>query len=175
MRLFTAIPLPGEIKDKVAGITRMRLPVAYVNTTNLHITMNFFGELDNDEVDKVTSLFVVFDPATAPFPISFEKVAKFRNQIHLTIHPNLELEKLHDVLEKYFRAQGFSFQDRVYYPHVKLANMHFDQVMNVERKLENFPNEELSALNFTADRVTLYESQLLLHHAKHTAIRELIL
>ena len=53
MRLFTAIPFPEEIKTKVSQLMRGRLPVPDINTANLHITLNFFGELETSEEDRL--------------------------------------------------------------------------------------------------------------------------
>ncbi|MBI4049302.1 MAG: RNA 2',3'-cyclic phosphodiesterase [Candidatus Doudnabacteria bacterium] len=172
MRIFTAIPLPEE-KRKLAGeIFRGRLPVAYVNTANLHITLNFFGELGDDEVEKVKKIFSEAVHGQKSFDIEFDKIIKFHQQIHMTVKPNKPLNRIQSELEQKFQETGFNFQDRAYYPHVKLANLHMDHVMNPERKLENFPNTELKQLNFIASKVVLYESKLLLHHAHHTPILE---
>jgi hypothetical protein len=45
-----------------------------------------------------------------------------------------------------------------------------DKVMNPERKLENFPKEELKQLSFVASKAVLYESKLLLHHSHHNPL-----
>lgn len=173
MRIFIAVPLPEEVKSKVSEIMRGRLPVSYVNTTNLHITLNFFGELTDDEVGRVKKIFVGSTDGTKPFAIEFDQLVKFHQQIHLTVKPNQALSELQNKLEKMFHDLGFMFQDRRYYPHVKLANLHMDHVMNQQRKLENFPNQELQQLNFTADRIVLYESKLLLHHAHYYPLIEI--
>jgi hypothetical protein len=47
-----------------------------------------------------------------------------------------------------------------------------DKLMHTERKTENFPNELLQQLNFTAKHVIFFESKLLMHHAKHIPILE---
>jgi 2'-5' RNA ligase len=173
MRIFTAIPLPEDVKKKLLEVTRGRLPVPYINTANLHITLNFFGELDTDQLEKVKSIFSPVCSGKKPFEISFDKIIAHHNrQIHMTVKNNPELSGLQFELEAAFKKQGFSFQDRNYYAHVKLANMHLDNVMNRDRKLENFPNLELSDLNFTADSIVLYESKLLLHHPKYIPLLE---
>lgn len=172
MRLFTAIPLPKETKDQIFELTRNRLPVPYVNTTNLHITLNFFGELTDAEIEKVRQIFLETAKNQKSFLVEFDAVKKFHQQIHMTVRPNPELSELQSKFEKAFAVSGFQFQDRNYYPHVKLANLHMDKVMHSERKMENFPNELLEDLKFTADKVALFESKLLLHHAKHTLLLE---
>ena len=175
MRLFTAIPLTEESKKLVTEITRGRLPVPYINTTNLHITLNFFGELDDAQVDKVKKIFDSFAKGQERFLIEFDQLVKSNDQIHLTIKANPRLTQLRNLLHKQFELQGLKLDSRAYYPHVKLTNLHFDKVMNPERTLDNFPHEELQKLNFTAEQIILYESKLLLHHPKHIPIIELSL
>ncbi len=170
MRIFTAVPLPTETKNQINEIMKGRLPVVYVNTSNLHITLNFFGELDAVQLSVVKSLLPRLVRHRKSFEVEFQSLVKFRQQIHLTTKANEELSSLQNILEKGFRQAGFYFQDRVYYPHVKLANLHMDKVMNPQRKLENFPQEKLRVLNFKADQVGLYESKLLLHHSHHYPI-----
>jgi RNA 2',3'-cyclic 3'-phosphodiesterase len=175
MRLFTAIPIPEETKKKIAEVTRGRLPVHYINLTNLHITLNFFGELDSDGVDRLKQIWNKSLGEKKPFEIHFDKIVKFHQQIHITIKSNPNLTALQNDLEQFYVAQDFTFQDRSYYPHVKLANMHMDKVMDKTRKMENFPNQELAALDFKVTKIVLYESKLLLHHAHHTPVDEFTL
>ncbi|MBI2607619.1 MAG: RNA 2',3'-cyclic phosphodiesterase [Candidatus Doudnabacteria bacterium] len=172
MRIFTAIPLPEEVRDKVGEITRNRLPVSYINPTNLHLTLNFFGEIKEDQLGKIKTLLPDLIKSEKPVEIGFEKLVKFRNQVHLTIRQNPELLGLQKNLEHGFLNLGFKFQERPYYPHVKLTNLHMDKIMHQERKLEHFPNQQLGQLTFLADRIVLYESKLLLHHSKHVVLKE---
>lgn len=172
MRIFTGIPLPAQTKDQITEITRGRLPIPYVSTLNLHITLNFFGELTDSETDTIKSNFLKIVRGQKKFRIEFLALEKFHQQIHLKVKESLELTALQERLQKAFSKLGFLFEDRKYYPHVKLANLHMDKVMNPQRKLENFPQQEIGKLNFTADKITLYSSKLLLHHSKHTPIME---
>ncbi len=151
MRFFSAIPLPDLLKKKVSEIMTGRLPVPYINTTNLHVTLNFFDDLDTDDSDKLLSIFQESVKDQSGFEIVFDQIINHRNQIHVTLKPNLELSKLQKEMENYFLSKGFQFQNRIYYPHMKLANMHMDNVMNRQRKLRDFPNELLAQLNFRAE------------------------
>ena len=172
MRLFTAIPIPTATKDKISEITYQRLPIHYINITNLHITLNFFGELSDAQVEKVKTNFDKAINNLEGFQIAFQSLEKFHQQLHLKIKPSDQLSALQLNLQKTFEDHGFKFESRPYYPHVTLGNMHMDKVMNKERKIENFPNDELGQLGFIAEKVTLYESKLLLHHAQHIPLME---
>jgi 2'-5' RNA ligase len=174
MRVFTAISVPDEIKKIIPELTRGKLPIPYVNITNLHITLNFLGELTDEEVAKVTKVFPsLIKDNRNKIHIEFAKFVNFRNQIHITLKKNENLESLQSELEESLIKEGFHFQNRQYYPHVKLGNMHIDNKLYRERKLENFPQEDIVKLNFIADNVSLFESKLLLHHAHHRPIIEI--
>ncbi|HYE22186.1 MAG TPA: RNA 2',3'-cyclic phosphodiesterase, partial [Verrucomicrobiae bacterium] len=174
-RLFSAIPFPEHLKDKVRELTRGRLPVPYVNVTNLHVTINFFGDLETDQTKRLIQIFPEALNNKATFKLYFDQITKFHHQIHMTLKDNPQLIALQAEMHKYFDKHGFGLQDRAFYPHVKLANLHMDKVMHRERKIENFPNNELSQLDFVAEKVVLYESKLLLHHAHHKPVAEIAL
>ncbi len=172
MRLFSAIPIPEEVKNKLIEITRGKLPVPYLSLTNAHITLNFFGELDSDKTKFVTEQFAVAANGHKKFRIEFDKIIRFQHQLHLTVKPTKDLKELQLNLQEAYERIGFKFQDREYYAHVTLARMHLDNHMFRDRKVEAFDNELLGQLTFDADRVILYESKLLLHHAHHIPLIE---
>lgn len=173
-RLFTAIALPNKIKEKVSEITRGRLPVSYVNTDNLHITLNFFGDLETAREETVKSIFKDVCSGRKAFTIEFESIVAHHNrQIHLTLRPNPQLVSLQKDLEREFEQHSFRFTDRDFYPHVTLANMNMDNVLNRKKKIENFPNDELEQLKFNAQEIVLYASKLLLHHPQHTPLMKI--
>jgi 2'-5' RNA ligase len=175
MRVFTAIPLPQQVKDRFSEIMRGRLPVPYVNATNLHVTLNFLGELDSDHYSSVQKLWTEGLPETRKFRIEFDKLVSLNQQIHMTLKPNPELLALQDKLQGHFERMGHKPPHEKYNPHVKVTNLHMDKVMNRERRAEDFPPAELGQLSFVADRIVLFESKLLLHHAKHIILAEHLL
>lgn len=170
MRLFTAIAFPEDRKSAAGDFFRGRLPVAYVNTANLHVTLNFLGEIEDEKLGLVKRICREAVQGNRRFALEFAGVVKFHQQLHMTIKPNKDLERLQFHLENYLRQAGFIFLERAYYPHVKLANMHMDKVMNHKHRIENLTPEDLSPLNFFAEEVSLFESKLLMHHAHHTAL-----
>lgn len=172
MRIFTAIPVPERTKKIISEITQGRLPVPYVNTSNLHLTLNFFGEVNDDQIDLIKGRLAELIDGVPGFYVKFTDIIKFHNQIHLVVEPAKPLLGLQNALEKGFVKTGFVFQNRPYYPHVKLANLHMDNVMNPDRKIANFPKKELAGLTFKAASIVLYESKLLLHHVHHNPLLE---
>lgn len=175
MRLFTAIPLPEQTKSQFAELVRGRLPIPYVNTSQLHITLNFLGELDTEQAARVKGEWARYVPTSKKFPIEFDRLVKHGRQIHATVKLSKNLQALQSSLAEYFNALGYRSRYPSYYAHMTVGNLHMDKVMYRDRKIENFPNELLSELRFEVEKVVLYESKLLLHHHKHIPLDEIIL
>lgn len=171
MKIFTAIALPQEVKDKFTEISRGQLPFPYVSTDNFNITLNFLGELDTDQVAQVTKIWSQLPPFKK-LKIEFDKLVKFQYQVHMTLKPNPELENLQMHLRKEFERLGFTFTYPRYYAHMIIGNMHMDNIMYRDRKIEKFRNQELAQLTFIADKIVMFESKLLLHHKHHVPISE---
>jgi RNA 2',3'-cyclic 3'-phosphodiesterase len=172
MRIFTAIPVPKETREKFSAIARGKLPIPYINTDNFHITLNFLGELDTDQVKKVLETWTDGLPQLKRLHIDFEKLTKFRHQIHMTVLMTPELAKLQAQLQQNFSRLGFKPQYSKFYAHMTIGNMHMDNIMNRNRKIADFPNNELAQMSFDAERIVVYESKLLLHHPKYIELAE---
>ena len=172
MNIYTAIPLPEEIKDKFVDLAHGKLPFPYVNTINLHITLNFLGDLDTDSQAFVAKLWAEGLPKLKKIKIEFDQVVKFRTQLHLTLKPNPELEQLVKKLWDILKPLGYKSNYPNFYPHVTIGNLHMDKVMFRERKIADFPNEALNKLSFVADRIVMFQSKLLLHHPQHIELAE---
>jgi RNA 2',3'-cyclic 3'-phosphodiesterase len=55
MRLFIAIDLPQEVKDYLFNVQKefKQAKVAWVSKKNLHITLKFLGDVEEDKVEQV--------------------------------------------------------------------------------------------------------------------------
>ena len=55
MRVFAAVEIPGEIKRRILEASKYFAfrEVTLVRETALHITLQFFGEIDENEVERV--------------------------------------------------------------------------------------------------------------------------
>lgn len=173
MRLFTAIPLPNQTKESLRDICRNQLPINYLNTTNLHITLNFIGDIEDASLANIKRVFLNNSNNQKSFQINLEHIIKFRQQIHIIISPTKELCDYQIKLEKAFKNIGLTFESRPYYPHIKLTNLRDERFLNQDKRLEDFPNEKLSNANFIADKSCLYESKLLMHYAHHELLTEI--
>jgi 2'-5' RNA ligase len=60
MRLFIAIDIPEDLKEKLSRIvTRLKkcdLDAKWVNTSNIHMTLKFLGEASEEQLDKIKNI-----------------------------------------------------------------------------------------------------------------------
>jgi RNA 2',3'-cyclic 3'-phosphodiesterase len=173
MRIFTAIPLPQEIKDRFAKLAQGRLSIPYVNTSQFHITLNFLGELDSDKLAQVKNEWTHGLVDIKRFQVEFMELVKFRQQIHMTVKPSDELLNLQNIMKQNFFDMGLRPNHPKYYPHVTIGNLHMDKVMYKDGKVESFPHNTLADLTFTVEKIVLFVSKLLLHHHNHQVMDEL--
>lgn len=55
MRLFIAIELPDELKDRLAGLKTVIPAANWVKRAGYHLTLSFLGEVDSDRVPALTA------------------------------------------------------------------------------------------------------------------------
>jgi len=75
-RIFIAINLPDNIKEKLASyqLKWPDLPIRWTKKENLHITLEFLGNLSDDEIRKVCQNTEDFAKNHKPFMITLNKI-----------------------------------------------------------------------------------------------------
>ena len=112
MRLFVAIAFPETVKDGLeAGIRALRkqgVRASWSQRENLHLTLEFLGELDSPK----PVIAAMEQVQAAPFSLEFAPSGRFRRRegdiFWLGIHSAL-------------KAQGLELESRPYRPHLTLA------------------------------------------------------
>ena len=125
MRLFVAIAFPEAVKDGLeAGICALRkqgVCASWSRRENLHLTLEFLGELDSPK-PVITAMEQV---QAAPFSLEFAPSGRFRRRegdiFWLGIRPNGALMELQKQLHSALKAQGLELESRPYRPHLTLA------------------------------------------------------
>ena len=136
MRLFTAIPIPLELRGCFAtlqdAIMGHALSGKAERPENLHVTLNFLGEVDEARVPEVAA---IMDGVSAvAFGLEFGHVGRFtQKRIKIDAgravmqlwwvapNKNQQLEDVFEQLDGRLVEAGFETPDRVFTPHVTLA------------------------------------------------------
>ncbi len=132
LRLFWAVNLPGELKNKIRGI-RERLGTAgranWVEPRNLHVTVKFLGDTDIDLVHQVVDSAARRLKGVKSFSLEVGGLGFFPG----TSSPRVlwaglkgEVDVLGGVarmLEEAMAEHGFPRESRRFFPHVTLARI----------------------------------------------------
>ena len=124
MRLFVAIALPDDIRDRLAALQSGLPGARWVPPENLHLTLRFIGETDGRQAQDIdAALAGIGMPA---FPIALARVDRFGSgskvrSIWAGVEPNEPLRRLQAKVEQALQRTGLIPEGRKFKPHVTLA------------------------------------------------------
>ncbi|HAX62290.1 MAG TPA: RNA 2',3'-cyclic phosphodiesterase, partial [Elusimicrobia bacterium] len=84
MRLFIAVNIRAETKDKIAGIQSVFKKncdgIKWTSPENLHLTLKFLGEVDDNKKDLISEKLRQAVIGIKKFEIDFEKIGVFPDE-----------------------------------------------------------------------------------------------
>jgi 2'-5' RNA ligase len=131
MRTFIAIDIPPDIRNNIGGLIReckniRNFPVKYVEIINIHITLKFLGEIENDSLQLLfddfgkislpVSKLTVYSAGAFP-SLNFAKVA------WVGIRENPDLNNAFIEIEKIAKKYSFMPEEREFHPHITIGRI----------------------------------------------------
>jgi RNA 2',3'-cyclic 3'-phosphodiesterase len=171
MRLFIALPLPAQTRTALAAWAESCGPrpnLRWTHPEQLHFTLHFLGEV---EEDRVNAVIAALDGIARPaFPIEFDKLEAMGHAGVLAAAA--KLTPPFAALEVEVRTRVSAFGEnrdahREFRPHVTLARSRRGATVPKPRSLPPLPE-----LKFAADCFRLYRSELQQNGAEHTMLHE---
>ncbi len=167
LRAFLAIDVDEDLKAKMYKIIKefkqIDANIKYVELENLHLTLKFFGDIDTEGIDllssKIESVVSNFDK----FTVKIRGCGAFPNTnrikvIWLGLDEDEIVRKLHDELDKEFVKLGFD-KDRKFSTHLTIGRMRSAKGKNkVKSKIEEFSDVEVGQMS--VDKIILKKSTL---------------
>lgn len=139
LRLFAALPIPDDVAEPLARLQRGVPGARWSPRENFHITLRFFGEMDEtkaDDLDRELEAIVA-----DPFEIALKGAGHFGggepHALWLGVASNPPLESLARKCDAAARRAGLALEKRPYTPHLTLAYLgrtDLDRVMAFERQ-----------------------------------------
>lgn len=183
-RLFAAIEIPPEVRDRVAAVRDRLRDVGWrakwVNPEGTHLTLKFYG---NVPVDAIPALAGALRPAvakSAPFTIEAAGAGAFPNPRRPRVlwlgvdgEEVRRLAALQQAVERASATQGYPPEERAFHPHLTLARVRREDlgtVRDAERRLAEIG--ALPPLPIPVERVTLFRSELRRTGAIYTVVDE---
>ena len=171
MRLFVALDLPWELRQRVAMLAGAGIPGArWVPPENYHITLRFIGETPAFRAEEIDHTLASLKARC--FDLTLAGVGTFARsgrttQLWVGVERNPQLDHLQNKIETALQRLGLEPERRRFAPHLTLARLD----NTVESKLVSF----VQAHNlFRSDPVpiehfTLFSSQLGKEQSVYTA------
>ena len=169
MRCFLAVPLadPGlTAAQRLQGELRERVPdVRWARPETLHLTVHFFGVIDDERVATALEIIAPIARRIAPFVVGLDRLGAFPPRgaprvlwlgsvrdiaplIALALACRLELG-----------AAGFEIEARRYHAHCTLGRPRPPWAADARAAWDAAAAEGQTLMRFTASRLVLYESR----------------
>ena len=177
-RVFVAINLPEEMKRQLASYAEKwpELPAKWVRKDNLHITMEFLGNLTDEEIGEVCvavknvaekhSCFslninkILYGPPNPPSSKTSAGQGKMPKMVWAEGEKSQELSGLRADLEASLTdAVKFVPVNRTFAPHITLARISAMEFRAIEPEERPEINEGLDLL-FTVESIEVMESEM---------------
>ena len=159
IRLFVAIELPEDLRRRIAMLASGIRAARWVPEENLHITVRFIGEENEDAMHEIVP--ALEDVRSEPFAVSVAGAGHFESggRVHtlwLGVEKNGALGALRDRIESSLVRAGLDPERRRYTPHVTIGRMNNGQAAEVHPWLA--ANTLFRAPPFPVARFVLYSS-----------------
>ena len=182
LRSFLAVELPELILNRIGEIQRdlksSRADVRWVSPENIHLTLKFFGTIEESIIESIIKLTEGPVRGTPLFFLKIQGMGAFPNLknprvIWMGFQEGKEIiVAIQKQLEREFEKIGVQPEDRPFHPHLTLGRMRSNRGKDeLVRGMERYREEEFG--NFQVEKVVLIKSDLKPTGPIYTALREI--
>lgn len=179
-RLFCAFELPEDLRRSIAKHSRKvreavpEAAASWSRPENIHLTVKFFGDVDQSRVSAVSAAAVRVVKDLTPIQIAVGKTGVFPGRSRPQVlwigveDQSSALLKLQQRLEDEFAREGFPKEDRAYRPHLTIARIR--KPLNAGRLAQIHLATVFSNVAVTLNELILFRSELSPKGSKYTAL-----
>jgi 2'-5' RNA ligase len=176
VRAFLAIPLPQQLKDAVKTLQRnlqAQIPDArWVRPENLHLTLHFFGDVEQETLEKIKVSVLSVKGCKRPFPVEVKGLGAFPNRhrpriLWLDLEPKNQLRKLYENYREQLQHVGLDTGSRPYSPHLTIGRLRQRKSCLTDLIALTASIGGKRVGQFSVDRLILFESRLRADGAEH--------
>lgn len=173
MRLFTGFSIDARpellvvVKKLKIGADRRDMEFNWIPVANYHVTLNFIGEVEENNVSIITNLMAEVAIRHAPFSTTLQGLGAFPDAHHMRtifsgVRNRRELRAVQEDLREQLVSAGFAQEEREYVPHLTLAKTR--KARSGVDLLSPFVRHRFGEV--VVDRLVLFESK---QHGPHSS------
>jgi 2'-5' RNA ligase len=182
IRSFLAIEIPRTILKKIEEVQEdlksSRADVRWVSPEKIHLTLKFFGNIDESKIDPIVKSIEGPIRINPPFSLKVRGVGAFpylKNPRVIwmgLVNGKEVLVSFQKQLERELEKIGFEPEERPFHPHLTLGRMKSGKGREeLTGRIERYKEEEFG--NFQVERIVLFKSDLKPTGPIYTSLREL--
>jgi 2'-5' RNA ligase len=167
-----------KIEEVQRDLKTSHADVKWVSPENIHLTLKFFGNIEESKVDPILQSIGSLIQRTSPFSMKVQGVGAFPHfknprVIWMGLRGGKEvLAMFQKELEGTLAKIGFEPEDRPFQPHLTLGRMKSSRGKDdLVGKMEKHREEEFG--NVEVEKVVLFKSDLRPSGPIYTALKEL--
>ena len=159
IRLFVALPLPTHQCQRLRTLRSGVRGAHWTEEANLHITLQFIGEVREPEVAEITAALSSVE--AEKFDLTLSGVGHFGSHKNIRslwvgIQNSHALYSLQKKIESVLTRAGIGLDTRKFSPHITLARLKYARPLHVRDWLEG--NSYFRGTAFKVDSFTLFHS-----------------
>ncbi|ANF95993.1 RNA 2',3'-cyclic phosphodiesterase [Paenibacillus bovis] len=165
-RVFAAVPIKGEAAITLSAWSRAaQEQYAFRRWTyagDLHITLQFFGDVDVEQLPELCTALQKAAAGIAPFQLQLGLAGIFGNPLAprvLWIGPEGDTDSLHHLQSEVQQAclpLGFVPEQRPYHPHLTVARKYHGSTPFSEINADHYPSPD----HWRVEEFVLYRTRL---------------
>jgi len=165
IRTFIALELPEAVINKIIQIRNENAGLNYKwePKNKLHVTLKFIGDIDVNIIEQISLEIEKLISEYGTFNLSFKKFGMFYKDkkpkiFWIGLDENENLSKFAHEIDKICNKFGVQKEQRKFNPHITLLRI---KEKDNTKPLEKLLKFDLHEINFSADKVTIFKSELL--------------
>jgi len=155
LRLFAALGLPDEIAERLTVLMKSVPGAKWRPRENLHLTLRFFGEVQEPVADEIDAALAQIADSISPFALQLKGAGSFGgadpHALWIGVAESPTLTKLAAACERAARRVGLKPEPHKFTPHVTIAYLSgapLDRVQAFESQLGLFRTESFQVGSF---------------------------
>lgn len=170
MRLFIAVELPAEIREKLSSLQKnlqkTGADAKWVEPRHIHLTVKFLGNVELEKAQAIGALLDQLFPHQAAFEVCLDEIGCFPSLGAPRVvwaglrDADKTMERIARSTEEELAKRGFEKEDRPFTAHATLGRIRSPRNRTaLSLKIEDM-NRNFKKQNFLVDNITLFESRL---------------